>query len=123
MRQIYQHIIHCSDSYHGDVKSIRQWHMERGWLDIGYHFVIKKDGVIEIGRPLDQVGAHCKGKNLYSVGTCLIGKKDFTQAQFRSLKKLNVMLEKLFPEIEVFAHYAFNADKTCPNFDVMEVLS
>lgn len=119
---IKTHIIHCSDSTFGDVKKIREWHQQRGWQDVGYHFIIRRDGEIELGRPLNEIGAHCKGKNRESIGTCLIGKKRFTEAQFNALKKLNTMLKSIFSELEIYAHNEFNAHKTCPNFDVRKVL-
>jgi N-acetylmuramoyl-L-alanine amidase len=122
MRKIDKHIVHCSDSLAGDVSEIRRWHIARGWADVGYHFIIRRDGEIEVGRTLDQVGAHCEGHNATSVGTCLIGKTHFTLMQFASLQRVNTMLEELFSEIKVFGHCDFNPHKTCPNFDVQQIL-
>ena len=71
MRKINEIIIHCSDTQEGcDVtaKDIRRWHTTpkekggRGWRDIGYHYVIRLDGTIELGRPLEKAGAHCIGR-------------------------------------------------------------
>ena len=56
-----------------DAAEIDRWHRERGWLKIGYHFVIKRDGTIEEGRHVDEVGAHAKGHNSTSVSVCMIG--------------------------------------------------
>jgi N-acetylmuramoyl-L-alanine amidase len=77
-------IIHCSDSEFGDVKIIDQWHKARGWRGCGYHYVITNgvlthgkpynndhDGLIQPGRPLRDIGAHCKGHNHDSIGICL----------------------------------------------------
>lgn len=122
MRDIKKHIIHCSDSEAGDVKVIRQWHLERGFADVGYHFVIRRDGVIEVGRQLGTVGAHCENHNHDSIGTCLIGKHTFTPEQFASLKALHGQMGVLFPGLMAYPHHAFNSHKTCPNFDVGEVL-
>ena len=66
MRRIDQIIVHCTATPAGretSVDEIRRWHLERGFSDIGYHFVIGLDGCIEDGRPLVKIGAHCKGKN------------------------------------------------------------
>lgn len=122
MRDIKKHIIHCSDSEAGDVKVIRQWHLERGFADVGYHFVIRRDGVIEVGRQLGVVGAHCENHNHDSIGTCLIGRNTFTPEQFASLKVLHGQMAVLFPGLVAYPHHAFNSHKTCPNFEVGEVL-
>ena len=123
MRKITKHIIHCSDSLYGDVQSIKRYHLSKGWLDIGYHFVIKQDGTIELGRPLEKMGAHCKGHNKHSIGTCLIGRKVFTDKQFASLKKLHKTLVSAIGELEVYGHYQLTENKTCPNFNAKQVLS
>ena len=122
MRKVIKHIVHCSDSETGDVAEIRRWHMARGWNDVGYHFVIRRDGEIEVGRTLDVVGAHCEGQNLDSVGTCLVGKSTFMPLQFDALRRIQAMLEQLFPGIAVYGHRDFNPHKTCPNFEVREIL-
>jgi len=122
MRDISTHIIHCSDSEVGDVRTIREWHLARGFADIGYHFVIRRDGVIEMGRQMYVVGAHCENHNHNSIGTCLVGKREFTPAQFASLQALHQQLTMLFPGIVARPHNAYNPNKTCPNFNVDEVL-
>ena len=122
MRKINKHIIHCSDSAHGDVKTIREWHLARGWSDIGYHFVILQDGTVELGRPLEKQGAHCKGQNAESIGTCLIGKDEFTQEQMLALKSLDNTLSVYFPRITSHPHNEFNKNKTCPNFNIKDIL-
>ncbi len=122
MRRIDVHIIHCSDSAHGDVSEIRAWHKARGWRDVGYHFVIRRDGEIELGRQLQEVGTHCRGHNTHSIGTCLVGKESFTPAQFAALKRLHGSLQAQFPQLRVVPHNAFSAQKTCPNFDIETVL-
>ncbi|MFT7434135.1 MAG: N-acetylmuramoyl-L-alanine amidase [Alphaproteobacteria bacterium] len=120
MRYIKRHIIHCSDSAFGDVKEIRKWHKARGFLDVGYHFIIRTDGEIEMGRPMHEIGAHCKGYNTSSIGTCLIGSTHFTSAQFTALKVIHKMLRKLFPQISLNTHNEFYKHKVCPNFNLKE---
>jgi N-acetylmuramoyl-L-alanine amidase len=120
MREIKYHIIHCSDSTFGDVKEIRKWHLARGFKDIGYHFIIRQDGEIEMGRALNEIGAHCRGHNMQSVGTCLIGQSKFTAKQFTSLEKIHHMLKALFKGVQLKAHCELNSDKTCPNFNPHE---
>ena len=58
------------------VKEIRKWHVdENKWSDIGYHDVIRRNGAIETGRPLEKPGAHAKGHNQNAIGICLVGGK------------------------------------------------
>ena len=96
MRSIRKHIIHCSDSDYGDVDIIRAWHLARGFRDVGYHFIIRRDGEIELGRPMNEIGAHCAGYNKESIGTCLIGVDNFTKKQFKSLLKVHKLIENEF---------------------------
>ena len=134
LKDIKKIIIHCSDSEFGDVKLIDRWHTQRGWLGCGYHYVItngiiahgkpfneKFDGVIQQGRQLHDIGAHCKGHNHDSIGICLIGKHHFTARQlYVALPDLCTMLmnELSITAGNVFGHRDFNIHKTCPNFDV-----
>ncbi len=124
-------IIHCSDSEFGDLDLIDKWHKERGWSKCGYHCVITNgiiqpgksynsdlDGLVQEGRPLDQIGAHCKGYNKDSIGICLIGKHHFTG------KQLYGALPDLIFKLKVLGIYASNiyghcefSGKTCPNID------
>lgn len=121
-------IVHCAatkPSMDVGVREIRQWHKERGFLDIGYHFVIRRNGTIEDGRDVNQVGAHTVGQNETSVGVCLVGGVDdklqphanFTPQQMATLRKLLGDLKVLFPQAVVKGHRDFAA-KACPSFDV-----
>jgi N-acetyl-anhydromuramyl-L-alanine amidase AmpD len=123
MRKIDKIIVHCSDSdytHHNDISVIKKWHVEEnGWSDVGYHFFIKKEGIVQIGRDISVAGAHVKGYNATSIGICLAGKTKFTLEQFAALKNLIIGLrEHLKEDIPVYPHNAFNKAKTCPNFDV-----
>ena len=76
MRTITLIIVHCSANRQGStlrMMDIDRLHHSLGWKGCGYHFVIPADGTIETGRPLEQVGAHCKNHNRYSIGVCYIG--------------------------------------------------
>ena len=130
MRKINEIIIHCSDSPISmdiGVDTIREWHVkERGFSDVGYHYVIKLDGTIEQGRSLDKMGAHCRGRNRHSVGVCYIGgrvedstdpKDTRTPEQRKSLESLVKGLKIVFNISEVSPHYKYST-KTCPNFNV-----
>ena len=76
VRKIKEIVIHCSATEEGgdfDASDIDVWHTERGFCGIGYHFVIRLDGTIEEGRPLESAGAHVSGHNKSSIGICYIG--------------------------------------------------
>lgn len=60
-------------------EQIDGWHKNNGWSGIGYHFVIRKDGTIERGRPEWAVGAHAYGENWHTIGIHLSG--DFSVAE------------------------------------------
>jgi len=130
MRKIDKIIIHCADTpdgKHFDSGDIRDWHLERGFSDIGYHYVILLDGTIEIGRDLKRSGAHVRGHNLNSIGICYIGgkNKEFTESedtrteeQKESFIFLLNTLVRIFPNSEILGHYqATNTAKKCPSFD------
>jgi len=133
MREIKKIIVHCSMSSFGDAELINKWHLERGWRGIGYHFVIlngcrelgryrlKDDGVIEKGRDIEIVGAHCKGHNKDSIGICLIGNYHFSLAQFKALVELIKKLKAEYGDLEVYGHRDFCKYKTCPNFEVRDL--
>ena len=57
---------------------IHKWHLENGWSGIGYHYVVRKSGTIERGRPRDTIGAHAQGFNSCSIGINIVG--DFEHA-------------------------------------------
>lgn len=128
-------IVHCSATRPDQdigIKTIRLWHMrDNGWFDVGYHFVIKRSGELEIGRPVDVVGAHTKGFNSDSVSICLIGginnkgKADanFTIEQLNCLKDLIGELKDMYPDAQVKGHRDFNNGKECPSFDVQALLA
>ena len=123
-------IIHCAatkPSMNVDATVIDRWHRERGWLKIGYHYVISRDGSIEIGRNEDTVGAHAKGYNSTSIGICLVGGmsedgepvSNFTEEQLLMLTRLVDGLKTKYPDSKVIGHNNVSS-KTCPNFDVGE---
>lgn len=121
-------ILHCSDSDnpdHDNIEMVRKWHLERGWSDIGYHFFINKAGVYYKGRDLSEVGAHCEGFNKASIGICLSGKLNFTDAQFKTLATLLEVLLRRYKlsKTKIFPHNHFNKNKTCPNYDFKTFLN
>lgn len=123
-------IIHCSATPpHMDVsaKDIDLWHRQKGWMKIGYHYVIKRDGTREVGRKIGEPGAHCVGYNHRSVGVCLVGGVDvaggkaennFTEAQWTTLKLTVDELRDQYKDAFVVGHRDLQAGKECPSFDV-----
>ena len=76
MRKVNLLVIHCAATKPNmDIgrDEIDSWHKARGWSGIGYHYVIRRDGRIESGRPVEQAGAHASGYNANSIGICLVG--------------------------------------------------
>lgn len=122
MRKINKIITHCSDSpyiAHDDIRVIRKWHVEeRGWSDVGYHFFVRMNGDIQLGRPINIQGAHAKGHNYDSIGICLAGRDEFSADQLESLESLLINLLYCFNlKVEnIYGHYEIDSGKTCPNF-------
>lgn len=125
-------VVHCSaTTVDMDIgaEEIREWHVDDNhWLDIGYHYVIRRDGSIELGRPLHAVGAGVNGHNRVTLHICLVGGIDkrkrpednFTQEQRSSLWNLLKELQKEFPEADICGHRDFaGVKKACPSFDVI----
>lgn len=132
MRDINKIILHCSATQEGkdfDVNDIREWHKQRNFIDIGYHYVIKLDGTIEDGRDIRSIGAHCKGYNANSIGIVYVGGLDSegkgkdtrTKEQKESLFNLidDLLIAYDLTIDDVYCHYQF-AKKLCPCFKIEE---
>ena len=135
-------VIHCSATKEDkdySVEDIKKWHLQRGFKDVGYHFIIKIDGSVEIGRSLDRVGAHVTNNNTGSIGICYIGglsknnkaKDTRTEKQKESLLNLITILKTFISIKEIKGHRDYSKDlnnngiiesheymKDCPCFDV-----
>jgi N-acetyl-anhydromuramyl-L-alanine amidase AmpD len=130
-------ILHCADtrpnwmagrSLAEKVAEIRRWHVEqRGWRDIGYHWVIDRDGAVAPGRPETEVGAHVEGQNRGTIGICLLGgfganaddpfERNFTAAQAAAAKGLIAEIKDRATIKKVSGHNYYAA-KACPGFRV-----
>lgn len=127
-RSINEIIVHCTASYEGQpmtVEAIRRMHIrERGWSDIGYHYVVYLDGSIHEGRNVNISGAHCTGHNTHSIGVVYVGgllrngkaADTRTPAQKAGLLKLLKELKRLYPKATIHGHREY-ANKACPCFD------
>ena len=119
--------VHCSatpSEQDVHVADIRRWHKKRGWRDVGYHFVIRRNGDVELGRPLSQTGAHVKGHNKGNIGVCMVGgcnselqpEDNFTLAQRKALFGLVAALQEQFliSDENVKGHKDWGVNKACP---------
>ena len=130
-RTINEIILHCSATPEGkdySVDTIRKWHLQRGFSNIGYHYVIYRDGSIHSGRDVNISGAHCTNHNSKSIGVCYIGGLDFTgknakdtrtEEQKKSLVNLVKQLMSIYKlsTSNVHCHNEY-ANKACPSFKI-----
>lgn len=128
-RDIDMIVVHCTASPdHIDIgaNTIKKWHTDpkpagNGWSDIGYHYVVRRNGEIEKGRSDEIAGAHAYGVNSRSIGIVWVGTNKTDPRQERSLislisylmGKYNVKNEKVLGHRE-----AVDTDKSCPNLDM-----
>ncbi|MGH7027357.1 N-acetylmuramoyl-L-alanine amidase [Brevundimonas sp.] len=142
MKPIRLLVVHCSATPANrdlGVAEIRAMHKKQGWRDVGYHYVIRRNGVVEKGRPDNVIGAHVAGHNDGSLGICLVGgvkpdmtaETNFTPAQYDALRTLLQELTGRYPAARVCGHRDLSPDrngdgkvtkgewvKDCPTFDV-----
>jgi hypothetical protein len=141
MRKINKIVVHCTATrpeWWADklpiqkVDEVRRWHVEdRGWSDIGYHYLIDRDGSVVEGRPLIRAGAHAKGHNSHSIGISLFGGHggnvndafgdNFTKEQDAALRKLIAKLKDRYAIGSVIGHNEVS-NKACPTFEVSKWL-
>ena len=131
MRTITLIVVHCSavrPDQQSSAAQIDSWHRkERGWkLGIGYHYVVRRDGTIEPGRPEEQIGAHCLNHNAHSIGVCYEGGLDIrgqpadtrTAEQKQAMRQLLEELHGRYPRAIIVGHHDLNPGKNCPCYDV-----
>jgi len=140
-------VVHCSAT--GPLmdvgkREITQWHRQRGFDTIGYHYVIRRNGEVETGRRESEIGAHVAGHNLNSIGVCMVGgvnakgkpENNFNLQQFATLETLLSELKNRYPTARIVGHRDLSPDrngdgkitpnefiKACPSFDVGDWLS
>ena len=135
MRSVTLIVVHCSavrPYQRSSADDIDKWHKERvthgiHGKGIGYHYVVRRDGSIEKGRPLWEPGAHCVGHNKYSIGICYEGGLDNegeyadtrTPEQKQALRQLLEELHDKFPKALIVGHHDLNHAKPCPVYDVV----
>jgi N-acetylmuramoyl-L-alanine amidase len=143
MRNINEINIHCSATKPGwkageglaaQVAEIKRWHVvDNGWSDIGYHYVIGRDGECKRGRKVDKSGAFEPKVNANGIGVCLVGgygsnatddfAKHYTPEQDATLRKLIAILQKQHPGIRKITGHNDYSSKACPGFKVQRWLA
>ncbi|MGC1497280.1 MAG: N-acetylmuramoyl-L-alanine amidase [Sulfitobacter sp.] len=136
MRKVTGIIVHCTATranwWHGHrtsekVAEIKRWHLAQGWSDIGYHYLIDRDGTVAKGRDVARTGAHVKGHNTGTIGISLFGghgstetdqfEDNFTPEQNEALMRLIGQLHAKYGRVPVTGHNQYAA-KACPGFNV-----
>jgi len=125
--KIIIHYTETAEHQEYDVNDVREWHLNRGFSDIGYHFLVKLDGTVQIGRQVDLVGAHCHGQNYDSVGICYVGGKcndgslgdTRTPEQMKSINIVIAFVRSMYGYIPTYGHRDFS-NKDCPGFSAID---
>lgn len=144
MRSIDEIIVHCTATRPDwwetrttsqKVAEVKKWHTSapNNWDDIGYHYLIDRNGTVVQGRPLEKAGAHTQGHNAKSIGISLFGghgsnatdsfDQHFTTEQDLALRNLISELEVRFPTIKKVSGHNEYANKACPGFNVTNWLN
>ena len=133
MRYIDKLIVHCTATPQFkdfDVEDVRDWHVKgNGWSDVGYHWLVKLDGTVQEGRPMERIGSHVRGQNKSSIGIAYVGGMDKdmnewidtrTPEQKDAIFNLLMDLKFQFPDAVVYGHNDFTDKKVCPCFNAKE---
>ena len=124
-------VIHCAAtkaSMDIGLTEIRKWHVQdNGWRDVGYHYIIRRNGEVELGRSNRDTGAHAAGYNHKSISLCMVGgmaednsaENNFTAQQWTALLDLVKQLKSHYPDADVIGHNEIS-EKECPSFDVQK---
>lgn len=127
IRSVQRVFLHCSASdnpAHDSVAVMREWHLARGFKTVGYHFFIRKDGTLQLGRSLESTPAAQEGNNTATIAICLHGLdvKKFTPEQFATLKQLAKQIKMAYNSRITFHGHREVSAKACPVFDYKTVL-
>lgn len=135
MRIINSVVIHCADTPDDKdftASDIEEWHRQRAekepwsWYTdmngqtkyIGYHYVVRRNGSVENGRPENKIGCHCKGFNRESIGVVWVGRNKMEEHQRIALVQAvaQICINHGLQSMDVYGHFQFSPNKTCPNF-------
>ena len=124
-------VVHCSatkPSMDIGLREIKRWHVDdNGWRDVGYHYIIRRNGEVELGRSNRDTGAHAAGYNHKSISLCMVGgmaednsaENNFTAQQWTALLDLVKQIKVDYPEADIIGHNEIS-EKECPSFDVQK---
>ena len=124
-------VVHCSatkPSMDIGLREIKRWHVDdNGWRDVGYHYIIRRNGEVELGRSNRDTGAHAAGYNHKSISLCMVGgmaednsaENNFTAQQWTALLDLVKQIKVDYPEADVIGHNEIS-EKECPSFNVQK---
>lgn len=131
-RDINEVIVHITASNdNATVEDIRQGHIQRGFSDIGYHWIVDRQGVVHKGRDEDIIGSHVAGYNADTIGISYIARgkdsdqngeygKYMTESQRIALEKkiADILMRHKLEVKDVSGHNQYNLGKACPCFKV-----
>lgn len=109
-------ILHHAAAKICDAATIHRWHRQKGWSGIGYHFVVRKNGTIERGRPESKTGAHASGHNYDSIGICFEGNfetETMSRAQLHAGQELIAYLKEKYKIRKIQCHREVG-NTSCP---------
>lgn len=117
MKCSYIVIHHSATDPDTSIDDIRTAHLARGFVDIGYHYLIRRDGTVVPGRPEHQEGAHARGLNRHSLGVCCLGNFEETEPDPRQIQSLIELVRELAQRHAVPPH------RIIGHRDVMKIAS
>lgn len=140
-RDVTEVVVHATETYTNKnigAIEINNIHNELGHDGIGYHYVIRRDGRLQRGRPINRKGEHAivNGHDEYSIGLVLVGglnvasgddnptdyrsSQSFTREQFTTLEKFLRSFYRKYPGGQVFGHNNIDESELDPYFDVVD---
>lgn len=141
-REITEFVAHWTGTYNNQdigAEEVHQWHLDRGWSGCGYHYIIRRDGRLQRGRPLSKQGAHAgdNGHNKYSIGISFAGgyncssgtrnaskfisAESLTSQQFKTFEMFCKAFYDVWPDGQAFGHVdTDNKGKVDPGFSVQD---
>jgi N-acetylmuramoyl-L-alanine amidase len=132
-REIKYIVVHCTATQpNATIEAIKNyWCNNLGWKNNGYHYIIKRNGIIEKITPENQIANGVAGYNQNSIHLSYIGGVDAndkpldnrTDAQKQAMFNLIMNLHARYPNAEIKGHRDFpKVQKACPSFDVKKWL-
>lgn len=128
-RNIKYIVVHCTatkEGYDFTAKQIGEWHKQLGWTEIGYNYVVRLNGEVEVGRDVNKIPSHVQGYNTNSIGIVYVGgvDKNIAAKDTRNKEQKSTLLymlkelKKLYPNAIIQGHRDFpKVKKACPCFD------